>query len=95
MLFFYFLRGFEPCHVGFQMQDLIILLFSCFIQKQLDQPTMPEEGAELPPRCDARSATKSNSRDNSSSRASNAERPKRSVGWINHYQHLVVYCFVF
>ncbi|XP_058225488.1 kinesin-like protein KIN-6 isoform X2 [Rhododendron vialii] len=49
-------------------------------KKRLDQPTMPEEGAELPPRCDASSATKSDSKDNSSSRALNAERPKRSVG---------------
>lgn len=56
---------------------------------------MPEEGAKLPPRCDASSATKSDSKDNSSSRALNVERPKRSVGWIHHYQQFVVYCFVF
>ncbi|KAG5542454.1 hypothetical protein RHGRI_022104 [Rhododendron griersonianum] len=48
-------------------------------KKRLDQPTMPEEGAELTPRCDASSATKSDSKDNSSSRALNAERPKRRL----------------
>lgn len=33
MLFFYFLRGFElyDADVGFQMQDLTILVFSCLI----------------------------------------------------------------